>query len=247
MGDNVLDVLIAHYLRRERGRPSLRGLLHETPATPLKKGARPVQSLPTQLGVSAIPLIGMMGNTPTDKASLSAVAWAQNITEILGNIDPEDQTDMINRYGHFKSTFVDPKRMIPGMFYTFNYRASTIDAYDKCPLVLVLDRDKDSMLGMNFHYLPPKLRFALFESLMPLIAPLPVFQLSHIMLTYKQLTQRRLIGRHETLKRYNYVNMRGRAVFISPIEWAVALAYPSQQFIGVSATKVWADSRQNLY
>lgn len=247
MADSFLDLLIQHYLRGGRDTPSLRGQLHEMQPAAVTGRATSVKPLPSELGVSVVPLTGMLGNNPSIKASQSAVLWAQNITEVLGRIDPTDQTDIVNRYGDFKSMFVDAKRMIPGMFYTFSYRATTVKYYDKFPTVLVLDRTDDSMLGMNFHYLPPNIRFALFESMMPLIAPLPVFQLSRIMLTYQQLKKRRLIGKLPTIKRYTHDNIRGRAVFISPIEWAVALAYPSEQFINITPTKVWAESRRNLY
>ena len=247
MADNFLDLLIQHYLRGGRDTPSLRGQLHEHQPATIGGRATTVKPLPNRLGVSVVPMIGMMGNNPATKVSDSAVLWAQNVTQVLGRIDPDDQTDIVDRYGNFKSMFVDARRMIPGMFYTFTYQASTTQQYDKFPLILVLDRTADSILGMNFHYLPPKLRFGLFESMMPLIAPLPVFQLSRVFLTYQKLKQRRLIGKLPTIKRYTYANIRGRAVFISPIEWAVALAYPSERFVGTTSTTVWSESRRHLY
>lgn len=246
MADNFLDLLIQRHLRGGRSTPSLRGHLHEQRPARVGGRATTAKPLPNHLGVSVVPMLNMMGNTPGSSASAGVVAWAQNITEILGQIDPNDQADIVTRYGKFKSMFVNAKQMIPGMIYTFAYRASTTPMYDKFPLVLVLDRTADSILGMNFHYLPPTLRFGLFESMMPLIAPLPVFQLSRIFLTYRTLKQRRLIGTLPTIKRYLYPNIQGRAVFVSPLEWAVALAYPSQQFIGITPTTVWAESRKNL-
>lgn len=247
MGDSFLDLLIQHYLRGGRDTPSLRGQLHERQPNATTGRKTAIKPLPNNLGVSVVPMIGMMGNNPPTKVSDSAVLWAQNITQVLGRIDPDDQTDIVDRYGNFKSMFVDAHRMIPGMFYTFTYQATTTRQYDKFPLILVLDRTADSILGMNFHYLPPKLRFGLFESMMPLIAPLPVFQLSRVFLTYQKLKQRRLIGKLPTIKRYTYANIRGRAVFISPIEWAVALAYPSERFVGTTSTTVWSESRRHLY
>lgn len=250
MADNFLDLLIQHYLRNGEDTPSLRGQLHELQPAAVTDRATTVKPLPSSLGVSVVPLLGSLGREPSTKVDDSQVRWAQNITKILGRINPDDQTDIVNRYGEFKSMFVDPKRMIPGMFYTFSYRATTVKQYDRFPLILVLNRSyagTDSTLGMNFHYLPPKVRFALFESMMPLVAPLPVFQLSRIMLTYQQLTRRRFIGKLPTIKRYSHANIRSRAIFISPIEWAVAMAYPSEQFIGSSSPTVWNESRRNLY
>ena len=245
MPDSMLDLIIARYLR---GGVSPRGALHETvpakpPATKTPVTAKP---LPATLGVSFVPLMNKMGAVSTQRVSPQTIAWAQNITEVLGGIDPADQTDMLTRYGHVHSVTLAPRGIIPGFFYTFRYEAKTTDQYDRFPLMLALQRDTKGVFGMNFHYLPIKLRFALFESMMPLIIPLPVRQLSLIRLTYKKLMLRRMIGKLPTLKRYSFSQFRSDAVFISPLEWAVALAYPSDKFIGTNNTRVWDDAWENL-
>ena len=242
----MLDLIIARYLR---GGVSPRGALHETvpakpPATKTPVTAKP---LPATLGVSFVPLVNKLGATPTQRVSAETVAWAQNITEILGGIDAADQTDMMTRYGHVHSVSLAPRSIIPGFFYMFRYEAKTTDQYDRYPLMLALKRDAKGIFGMNFHYLPIKLRFALFESMMPLIVPLPVQQLSLIRLTYKKLMLRRIAGKLPTLKRYSFSQFRSQAVFISPLEWAVALAYPSETFVGTTSTRVWTKSRNHLY
>ena len=246
MPDNMLDLIIARYLR---GGVSPRGALHETVPAKTAATETPVTTkpLPATLGVSFVPLMNKIGAVPTQRVSTETIAWAQNITEILGGIDAADQTDMMTRYGHVHSVTLAPPSIIPGFFYTFRYQAKTTDQYDRYPLMLALQRDAKSVLGMNFHYLPIKLRFALFESMMPLIVPLPVKQLSLIRLTYKKLMLRRLAGKLPTLKRYSFSQFRSQVVFISPLEWAVALAYPSETFIGTSSTKVWIESRKRLY
>lgn len=243
MADNLLDTLIAHYLRGGKDTPSLRGQLHETLPDNAASGA--TTPLPHKLGVSFVPLLTSSGARATSVAAPSAIDWAQNITYILGRINPSDQHEIVTRYGNFKSTLTNPRSIIPGMFYSFRYQAATT-AYDQFPLVLILDKTVDGLLGMNFHYLPMKIRFALFESMMPLVVPLPVSQLSLIRLTYNRLMKRRLIGRFPTIKRYVFSRIKSQVVFISPIEWAVALAYPSERFIGTTTTEVWANSRKQL-
>ena len=242
----MLDLIIARYLR---GGVSPRGALHETvpanpPATKTPVTAKP---LPATLGVSFVPLLNKMGTVPTQRVLTETIAWAQNITEVLGGIDPADQTDMMTRYGHVHSVKMGPRSIIPGFFYTFRYQAKTTNQYDRFPLVLALHRDSNGFFGMNFHYLPINLRFALFESMMPLIVPLPVKQLSLIRLTYKNLMRRLLVGKLPTLKRYNFSQFQSEAVFISPLEWAVALAYPSETFMGTTNARVWIESRKRLY
>lgn len=245
MPENLLDTLIAHYLRGGQNVPSLRGQLHDT-TPPVPANTTTSSTLPTQLGVSFVPLFTGAGARATSVASSSAIEWSQNITQILGRINPDDQAAMIQKYGQFKSTLVSPRSIISGMFYSFRYMAKTVDTYDQYPLILVLDKTRDGILGMNFHYLPLKIRFALFESMMPLIIPLPVSQLSLIKLTYGRLMKRRLIGRFPTIKRYTYPEIKSQAIFISPLEWAVALSYPSERFIGTTPSMVWAESRKHL-
>lgn len=247
MADNLLDVLINRYLGDTQG--SVRGALHETPPakTSVTDKATPPQTLPDKLGVSFIPLVDSLGPPQYKRTPDSAILWAQNVTQILGNINPADQNDVITRYGNMQSFLLEPRDVVPGFFYTFRYDAKTTDQYDRYPLVLILEKDRTGMFGMNFHYLPLKLRFALFEAMMPLIVPLPVQQMSLIYLTYKSLKRRRLIGKLPTLKRYTFPQIKSRVVCISPIEWAVAMAYPSDMFMNTSRTKVWTESRKNLY
>lgn len=250
MANNFLDLIISHYLRGGRADKTLRGALHEStppPANVATVTPAGVSPLPQTLGVSFIPLSNAVGTSPVQPASTQAIAWARNITEVLGGIDPDDQQDVVSRYGHIQSSLVEPRSMLPGFFYTFRYEAKTIDHYDRYPLMLALNKTPGGIFGMNFHYLPMKLRFALFESMMPLILPLPVIQLSRIYLTYKQLSRRRLVGTKPTFKQYSYAQFKSRVVFISPLEWAVAMAYPSERFMNTSSAQVWSESRNHLY
>lgn len=250
MPNNLLDTLIAHYLRGGKNTPKLRGQLHSTPPNPTTTESSgppaPLSISAAATGASFVPFLNYVGAEVTSKVTPQTVAWAQSTTELLGRIDPADRRDLIVQYKNYKSGLLFPPQIITGMFYSFEYEAATTTIYDRHPLILVLNKLQDSVLGINFHYLPPKLRFALFESMMPLIAPLPVSQLSLIRLTYAQLMKRRLIGRFSIVKRYTFSRIRGPVVFISPIEWAMALAYPSERFMGTSLQNVWAESRRHL-
>ena len=86
----------------------------------------------------------------------------------------------------------------------------------------------------------------LFEALMPLMFPLPVNQLSRIYITYKKLlANSNYTGYGATIKRYNIKDFGSNAVFISPIEWGVAVAYPNSQFSGKTVNAVWQESIRN--
>jgi hypothetical protein len=245
MPDNMLDLIIARYLR---GGVNVRGALHESVPTESPAIGTPstANTLPATLGVSFVPLTNQIGSSPTTQVTDSSVLWAQHITEILGDINDTDQAEIVAKYGKMTSMLIDPRGVVPGFFYTFRYEAKTVDAYDSYPLMLALKKDSKGIFGMNFHYLPPKLRFALFEAMMPLIVPLPVQQMSLIYLTYEKLKRRRMVGKYPTLKRYSFGQIKSRVVFISPLEWAVALAYPSERFMYTTQTRVWNESRKHL-
>ena len=245
MPDNMLDLIIARYLR---GGVNVRGALHDSVPTesPATGAPATANTLPTTLGVSFVPLTNQIGSSPTTPVSDSSVLWARHATEILGGIKGSDQADIIAKYSEMRSMLIDPRGVVPGFFYTFRYEAKTVDQYDRYPLMLALKKDNKGIFGMNFHYLPLKLRFALFEAMMPLIVPLPVQQMSLIYLTYEKLKRRRMVGKYPTLKRYSFAQIKSRMVFISPLEWAVALAYPSERFMHTTQTRVWNESRKNL-
>ena len=46
------------------------------------------------------------------------------------------------------------------------------------------------------------------------------------------------------VKHYLNTNVRSKPAYINPTEWDIALFLPTQQFVGASATKVYADSRR---
>lgn len=253
MADNVVDLLTARYLRGTEA-PSVRGLLHEQPqpspsstnATSNAVSTTPNKNEPPPPPpVTFVPLLERVGLPGVRHAAPNATAWASNITKLLSRIDPSDTKRMTEKYKHFHSEILPPKSIVPGCFYTFRYEAQTVNSFDRFPLVLALDSDQWGFFGMNFHYLPTTLRFALFEAMMPLTIPLPVVQRSRIYMTYQQLKRRNLAGKQATLKRYTFTGLRSGVVFIAPIEWAVAMAYPSETFININRGQVWAKSMKS--
>jgi len=248
---NVLNLFIQQYLRHPRSpfsASTYRGLLHTAiPPVEQETASQILRRLPNSpLVATFIPAVRRLGNVPSGDATAQTVLWAQFTTALLSKIAPQDQDRIIRRYGKMHSMSIAPRSITPGLFYTYRYNAAAED-HDQYPLTLVLDRDQDSMLGMNFHYLPYRLRFALFEALMPLIVPIPVSQLSLINIVYQDLVSYGQFRNHKpTIKRYKLNRIQGQAVFISPIEWAVAMAYPNHSFVGKRVQEVWSDGEKNV-
>ena len=59
-----------------------------------------------------------------------------------------------------------PTEMIVGEMYMFMYDAKhkdTLPYYDRFPLIFMLERYNNGFLGLNLHYLHPRLRVGLLE------------------------------------------------------------------------------------
>jgi hypothetical protein len=252
MPSSLLDLLISRYLRNPRTpvqQEEYRGLLHDAiPPLVDTTQSKLLQTLPNIISVSFVRLAQSIGIWGRGKSKTDTITWAKTITALLSKIDPIDQNSTMIRYSRIPSQIVTPSKILPGCMYTYKYEAGTTEDYDIYPMMLCLSRTQTSMLGMNFHYLPYAYRFLLFEAMMPLIAPIPVTQLSRIYITYKRLlASRKFRGYGSTIKRYNISQFQTNAVFITPIEWGVALAYPSSEFEGKDVNRVYQESLQNHY
>lgn len=241
---DLISLFIERYLRRPSY--SVRdteffGLINDT--KPKLKPFTPgmvLSRLPENpIATSFIRVARAIGITAIDSSSNYSILWAQLTTMLLSQLDPTDQDATVKKYAKIHSLIVSPTNISPGLFYTYKYKAESVEDYDKFPMTLVLSRDGDSMLGMNMHYLPLKYRFSLFEAMMPLIVPIPVDQLSRINMTYQRLKGTSGFAGKPTIKRYLFSRFKSNAVFVSPIEWAVAMAYPSQEFVGNTKRTVW--------
>lgn len=221
-----------------------RATLHDTiPAQRRLTG----KTLPNVPSLSFVSLLSQIGAFANQKINSRHVAWVKTVTYLLSRLDEDDQRDVVQKYKKLPSFTLGARSIRPGFLYTFQYEAEA-KQYDKFPLMLAIDRDQSSVLGLNFHYLPLIWRFALFEALMPLVAPLPISQLSRILATYKRLNANaaKYWYWENTIKRYTLNKIKSRVIFISPIEWAAAVAYPSDHFKGITSTTVWKNSITKL-
>lgn len=234
---NAPQFLAGNY--RTLPRNAFRGVFHDAPPD---RQILTGQTLPNVPSLTFVPLLKQLGAIANQRTPAGVAAWVKTVTYLLGRVDENDQRQVMQKYEKLKSFTVSPLQILPGFLYTFHYEARS-NRFDRFPLILVLKKDKSSILGLNFHYLPLVWRFALFEALMPLIAPLPVSQLSRILTTYQRLsTGTKYYYWESTVKRYTVKQIQSRAVFIAPIEWAAAMAYPSDMFIRTTRNTIYTES-----
>lgn len=139
-------------------------------------------------------------------------------------------------------------RTAVGRMYFFMYDAKhkdTLPYYDKFPLIFPVDRTPDGFTGINFHYLPLQLRAQLMDALYDITNNDRYDETTKLKMSYNVLKGAQKFKLFKpTFKRYLTSQVRSRFVQIEPAEWDIALFLQTEQFIGASKTKVWADSKK---
>jgi len=153
---------------------------------------------------------------------------------------------------------VTRNRLFIGRMYMIFYdpkHKDTLPYYDKMPLILVIDRDRDSFLGVNMHYLSPIDRSLLlgeFFNTRP-IAGGNDFHKRFLALdsgTLKRYRNHAVLRRYKpALKRYLVKHVAAPALQIPYKYWFVSLfirtpLFESASLGRVSNKRVWLDSRK---
>jgi hypothetical protein len=109
--------------------------------------------------------------------------------------------------------------------------------------VLPLEPIKGGFMGMNFHYLPPLLRFRLLQR-MQRFADGGLNEKTKIDATYDDVKGIGLVK--PTIKKYLYGHVRSQFLRIDFDEAALAVYLPVQQFKKAGTSRVYADSRRMI-
>lgn len=135
-----------------------------------------------------------------------------------------------------------------GKMYFFIYDAKhkkTLPYYDNFPLIFPVSKTPDGFTGINVHYLPLNLRADLMDALYDISSNTRYDDSTKLKLSYSVLKGTEKLSLFKpTFKRYLSSHVRSRFVEIHSTEWDIALWLNTEQFIGASKTKVWADSRK---
>lgn len=172
--------------------------------------------------------------------SSTAREWFRDKAKELGKVSESqilrDNTDRLK------------SRSAIGKMYFFVYDAKhkkTLPYYDRFPLIFPVDKVPGGLYGINMHYLPLPLRAQLMDSLYDITNNKRYNESTKLKLSYGVLKGAEKFSLFKpTFKRYLNSQIRSRFVQIEPAEWDVALFLNSEQFVGASRTKVWADSKK---
>jgi len=186
--------------------------------------------------------------TNIQRGSMESMKWFRELVREMfedTELSPEetvlrDRTRLIQKSGY--------KRL--GGMYLFNYlprNRTKLKYYDTVPLIFLLNYTKDGFLGLNLHYLPPKMREKFFMLIRRHMRGSINNKWSRLELPYEMLKSKRQFRYYRPcIKRYKTKNIGSRMLHIYPKDWDLAIHLPIHRFKKAYKNQVWVESRQKL-
>jgi hypothetical protein len=135
-----------------------------------------------------------------------------------------------------------------GSMYLFYYdpkHKDTLPYYDRVPLIFPINRAQGGFLGINFHYLPMKLRAKLMDSLYEVASNDRYDETTKLNISYRILGSASQYREFKpTVKHYLFSQVRSKLMYINPSEWDMALFLNIARFEKATQTQVWEDSKK---
>lgn len=142
-----------------------------------------------------------------------------------------------------------------GKMYMFRYDAKwkhKLPYWDMYPIIFPIEYYGDGFLGINFHYLPPMARAKLMDALMETMNNDRFNKTTKLQISYQILKGASKYSYFRPcVKKYLFSQVRSNFLYISPLEWNIALMLPVQKFVTsnpgqpdreVSTIRVYKDS-----
>jgi hypothetical protein len=174
------------------------------------------------------PLKDLQGN------KLKSATWYRNAVSLIADRTSPSQLFKSGKLlgrpsgGRMSMFFYDPKTK------------ARLPYYDTFPLVLPLEPIPGGFIGMNFHYLPPAMRFTLLQRMDKFLSGDMIRPNTKYQVSYDSVKNIPMVK--PTLHKYLYSNVRSQFLRINASEAAVAVYLPVQQFRKQPATTVWRRS-----
>jgi len=120
-------------------------------------------------------------------------------------------------------------------YYNPKYR-QVLPYYDMFPMIMLIGAEKDTFLGINFHYLAPKFRAILLDRV--------TAKVGKGIINWKKISMITQIA--PTIKRYRFDHIMKKVVPIEESEQEIAIFLPTERFKKASRTQVWSDSKRRF-
>lgn len=167
----------------------------------------------------------------------NSVEWFRKRVQTLG-LKPGDPRLLRDRTNIVQ-------KVIPGFVYLFAYEAKTetLPFYDMFPLSFVFSLERDGFYGINFHYLAPKLRFALYDKMVVNLSNNKMDETTKIRANWALLSNfSKFPMVKPAVKRYLYTQRQSNFLRIPITDVKTALMLPVENFVGKNKQQVWANS-----
>jgi hypothetical protein len=177
---------------------------------------------------------------------------ARNSTARIWYRDKAKDVGKVNETSFFKTAGGDRLKNSGqfkiGNMYMFYYdpkHKDTLPYYDRVPLIFPINRAQGGFLGINFHYLPLKLRAKLMDSLYDVASDDKYDDTTKMQISYRILGASSQYREFKpTVKHYLFSQIRSKLLYVSPSEWDIALFLNIARFEKATQTQVWEDSRK---
>src|SRR3990167_2698028 len=142
-----------------------------------------------------------------------------------------------------------------GSLYLFQYDAKLKDVlpyWDMFPMCIPFKPmpatsagSKSGFLGLNLHYLHPKLRAVLMDAIFLTVTNTKYDATTRFKLSYEILNSMAQFKYFKPcVKHYLMDHVRSSFLYIQPAEWNLALFMPLARFQKASQARVWAESEE---
>ena len=177
---------------------------------------------------------------------------SRNSTARVWYREKAKEVGKVNETAFFKSTNADRFKSAGqfniGSLYMFYYDPKykdTLPYYDRVPLIFPINRAKGGFLGINFHYLPLKLRAKLMDALYDVSSNDRYDETTKLNISYRILNGSSQFKEFKpAVKHYLFEHVRSKLLYVNPSEWDIALFLNIAKFEGATQTQVWEDSRK---
>lgn len=142
------------------------------------------------------------------------------------------------------------RRFLEGRMFTFFYDPKTKDKlpyYDTFPCVMIVETYGSGFLGLNVHYLPPRIRIRFLEKLFEYTNNEEFDETTRIRITWNLLSSvTKLRASRAAVKRYLYSHVEGSALLVEPKYWDIVSFLPTASFTGASMVDIYRDTRNKI-
>lgn len=131
-----------------------------------------------------------------------------------------------------------------GKMYFYEYKAESVDFYDRYPLALIINKyvkdGHEYITALNMHWLPPALRQAAFVALLKLRTEKRYRANTRMKLEWRALNK---MSEHplfvQCVKSYRADRFKSVLVEIPAQSWELTLFLPLQRFVGGDKVSAW--------